>query len=124
VGDYRIVIEGVGSHGCGRDYGPAEERPVTRCGATYCSDCAAIAAVELVKKTGSVAVARLEHWPIPGAAGTTRFDRPGPIDNLLAGTRTGSWDCDKNPVPGGVEPPPPANATKMPADDPTGLERA
>lgn len=97
MGDFRIVIEGSGNHGCGRDYGPSEERPVVRCGSPHCTDCAAIAAVDLVKKTGSVAVARVEHWPVPGAAGTQRSEHAGPVDDLVKGTRTGSWDTSKNP---------------------------
>lgn len=96
MGDFRIVIEGTGSHGCGRDFGPSEERPVVRCGSPHCTDCAAIAAAELVKKTGSVVVARVEHWPVPGAAGSTRTANPGPVDNLVTGTRKGSWDTTKN----------------------------
>lgn len=89
MGDYRVVVEGVGGHGCGRNANDGDV--VTRCGQSYCVDCAAIAFMNALKMCGSVAVARLEHWPVPGAAGTTRTENPGPIDDLIAGTRSGTF---------------------------------
>lgn len=90
MGDYRIVIEGVGSHGCGRESKDGEI--VSRCGRNGCVDCMAIALVDSLKSSGgSVAMARLEHWPIPGAAGTTRTENAGPIDDLISGTRAGQF---------------------------------
>jgi hypothetical protein len=102
VGDFRIVIEAVGGHGCGRGTErklvryDEERRPVSegpeialhRCRLRGCPDCATIAFVEELKRSGcSVAKALIEHWPIPGAAGTTRKENPGPIDDLVKGTR-------------------------------------
>lgn len=89
MGDYRVVIEGIGSHGCGREAKDGDV--VTRCGNPGCVDCIAIAAVESLKTAGSVAVARVEHWPVPGAAGTTRTENAGPVDDLIAGTRSGQF---------------------------------
>jgi len=89
MGDYRITVEGVGSHGCGRDDG--DGAIVTRCGAKWCVDCAALALVEALG-VGSVKLAKLEHWPVPGAAGTERTEHPGPVDDLLSGVRHGSFE--------------------------------
>lgn len=97
MGDFRVVIEGVGSHGCGRDAKDGEI--VTRCKQVHCSDCAAAVAVELVRRKGTVHNARIEHWPVPGAAGTTRAENPGPIDDLLAGTRRGSFQTTPHITP-------------------------
>lgn len=90
MGDYRVTVEAVGGHGCGREAKDGEK--VVRCGATYCPDCAAIEFVAKLKNSGnSVYVAKLEHWPVPGAAGTTRTENPGPVDDLLTGVRAGSF---------------------------------
>lgn len=89
MGDWRLTIEGVGNHGCGREANDGEV--VKRCGQEHCTDCAAIAAIEALKKTGSVAVAKLEHWPVPGAAGCGRTESPGPVDDLLTGVRAGKF---------------------------------
>jgi len=91
VGDYRITIEGVGNHGCGRETKDGEV--VKRCGQPGCVDCIAVEAVQKLKDAGSVynGKAVLEHWPVPGAAGTTRDEKPGPTDDLLTGTRTRSF---------------------------------
>lgn len=102
MGDFRITIEAVGGHGCGRGSEQqrvrfdSERRPVStgpelevvRCRLRGCPDCATIAFVDELKRSGcSVAVAKIEHWPVPGAAKTTRTDNPGPIDDLIDGTR-------------------------------------
>lgn len=89
MGDWRLVVEGIGNHGCGREAKDGET--VKRCGTVGCVECTAIEAVQKLKNTGSISVARVEHWPVPGAAGTTRTEKPGPIDDLLAGTRKGAF---------------------------------
>jgi len=95
MGDFRIVIDGSGNHGCGRQAKDGDV--VTRCGEPHCVDCQAKAfAAQL--RGASIATARLEHWPVPGAAGTTRNADPGPIDDLISGVRHGSF----------VQPPAPA----------------
>lgn len=89
MGDYRIVIEGVGGHGCGRDVNISEERMIKRCGNENCTDCKTL---EFIKALGlEVKSAILQHWPVPGAAGTMRDRQAGPVDNLVTGTRTGKW---------------------------------
>lgn len=95
MGDYRITIEAMGGHGCGRN--AADGEVVTRCNGPSCPDCRAIAFVRGLKESGNVVkVATLEHWPVPGAAGGTRTENPGPIDDLLEGTRRGTF----SPAPG------------------------
>lgn len=90
MGDYRITIEAVGGHGCGREANDGEV--VRRCGLAQCPDCKANQLVADLKATGnSVAKAVVEHWPVPGAAGTTRTEKPGPVDDLLTGIRHGSF---------------------------------
>jgi len=89
MGDYRITIEAVGNHGCGREAKDGEV--VKRCGMPYCVDCQAEAFVAQLKRGENVKVAKLEHWPVPGAAGTTRTENPGPVDDLITGTRSGSF---------------------------------
>jgi len=90
MGDYRIVVEAVGGHGCGREANDGEV--VKRCGEPHCPDCIAIQFIARLKNTGnSVAVATIEHWPVPGVAGSTRIETPGPVDDLLTGVRRGRF---------------------------------
>jgi hypothetical protein len=90
MGDFRIVVEGVGGHGCGREAKDGEK--VKRCGSEGCPDCQAVAFAAQLKARGTnVASAKLEHWPVPGAAGTTRTEKPGPIDDLISGIRHGQF---------------------------------
>lgn len=98
MGDFRIVIEAVGGHGCGRgtfapgylwSRDPARAHNVIqRCHSFNCPDCMAEEFVKALMAHGvNVHNARLEHWPIPGAAGTSRTDHAGPIDDLLNSRR-------------------------------------
>ena len=102
MGDWRVTIEAVGGHGCGRGTEidatkvawPAKDATgyvVTRCRRMDCPDCLATEFVERLKRIGTVAVAKLEHWPVPGAAGTRREEGAGPVDDLLRGTRDRPW---------------------------------
>jgi hypothetical protein len=97
MGDYRITVEAVGGHGCSRKTKSGEK--VEPCGQSYCPDCLAR---EFVARLGGVATATLEHWPVPGAAGTTRTENPGPIDDLLTGIRSGEFDDAKVVAPAAV----------------------
>jgi len=89
MGDFRIMIEGVGGHGCGREAKAGEK--VKRCGEPNCPDCIAVEAVEKLRKGNSITMAVVAHWPVPGAARCDRVTNPGPIDNLLDGTRDRSF---------------------------------
>jgi hypothetical protein len=88
MGDFRITIEGVGGHGCGREAKAGET--VTRCKQPGCPDCIAVEFVEKLKAGNSISLAVLAHWPVPGA-GCGRTANPGPIDDLLTGTRDRSF---------------------------------
>jgi hypothetical protein len=91
MGDFRIVIEGVGNHGCGRQVKDGGD--MQPCHSDGCVDCQVRRFVEQLKTrySCSVAVARMEHWPVPGAAGCTRTDNPGPIDDFVTNKRKGSF---------------------------------
>lgn len=89
MGDFRITVEGVGGHGCGREAKAGEK--VKRCGTPSCPDCVAIEMVEKLKQGNNITSAVIAHWPVPGAANTQRVGNPGPIDNLLDGTRDRSF---------------------------------
>jgi hypothetical protein len=92
MGDFRITIEGAGNHGCGREAKDGET--VKRCGYPGCVDCAAVELVNQLKAQGALSgqgIAILEHWPVPGAAGSIRTEKPGPIDDLVTGKRSGSF---------------------------------
>ena len=90
MGDFRIVVEAIGGHGCGREAKDGET--VVRCRRDNCPDCQTERFVEELRARGSnVASARIEHWPVPGAAGTTREEKPGPVDDLVSGIRSGSF---------------------------------
>jgi hypothetical protein len=94
MGDYRITVEATGGHGCSRKTKSGEK--VEPCGERYCPDCAARQFVlDLEDRGNNVRLAKLEHWPVPGAAGTTRTENPGPIDDLLTGIRSGQFDDAK-----------------------------
>ena len=62
MGDYRIVIEGSGPHGCDRGAKQgATLAPSPSCTHAGCPDCAAAA---LVKQLGTqVRSAKFTHWP-------------------------------------------------------------
>lgn len=100
MGDFRITIEAIGGHGCGRgnELPPPAGRvdrgyDIQRCGRLGCPDCEATRLIEILRRNGcSVHSAKLEHWPVPGAAGTFREDNPGPIDDLLSSRRDRIWD--------------------------------
>lgn len=90
MGDYRITVEAIGGHGCGRSANDGEA--IARCGQSSCPDCKAIAFVNDLRSSGnSVAKAIIEHWPVPGAAGCMREEKAGPIDDLLTGIRHGAF---------------------------------
>jgi hypothetical protein len=125
MGDFRITIEGVGNHGCARDAKAAAGDTLTavkysRCHRDNCVDCQVERFVEQLKARGtcSVAKATLEHWPVPGA-GCTRTENPGPIDDMLDGTRLGTFQVTfgQQYIPGWrprVEPMPPVEVPTVP----------
>ena len=81
MGDFRIVIESVGGHGCDRaaKEGQAIEYKEEPRHVEYCPDCKAKQLVELFKRGWSTTRATLTHWP-----GTPEEV----VDDLAAGVRT------------------------------------
>lgn len=87
MGDYRIVIEGLGGHGCERDKGDGEH--VVGCERSNCPDCMSRELVRRLKRSGEqVKKAVFTHWPadLPGYSVENQVS-----DDLLTGKRTGSF---------------------------------
>lgn len=90
MGDYRIVIEGVGGHGCDR-IAKEGETLAGPCERAHCPDCSVRRLVSALMANGnSVKLATLTHWPRnlehPNAP-----DYAGPgnhiVDDLVSGVR-------------------------------------
>lgn len=87
MGQFRVVVDAVGGHGCMREVSDGEV--VIGCERVGCPDCITREFVRRLKRCGAtVSVARIEHWPREQAA-------PEPtgqvVDDLLTGIRTGSF---------------------------------
>ena len=81
MGDFRIEINGVGNHGCGRDVKGGEIN--AGCGLTGCVDCTAREFTKRLQDAGnSITSATLMHWPQSG---------PQIVDDLKTGKRTGQF---------------------------------
>lgn len=62
MGQFRIVIEAQGPHGCSRDV--VDGGTVYGCGNMRCPDCRTREFIERLKETGSIIqTAVLTHWP-------------------------------------------------------------
>jgi hypothetical protein len=87
MGQFRVVVDAVGGHGCMRELGDGST--VIGCERVGCVDCITREYVRRLKRSGAmVDVARLEHWhdreqEIP-ASGQI-------VDDLLTGVRAGSF---------------------------------
>ena len=87
MGQYRITIQGVGNHGCGRR-SPTSAK-IERCQQPGCVDCAAEAFVATLKGAGSsIEHATLEHWPATSEQVS---------DDLLTGVRVQGQFADATP---------------------------
>ena len=88
MGNFKIVVEAVGGHGCQREVkdGGIVNRPCMQPG---CPDCMADALVRNLKSTAgcSVQTAKLIHW----ADSDGGYKRDTVVDNLLTGVRHGSF---------------------------------
>ena len=87
MGDFRILVEAVGGHGCQRDKKSGEV--VMGCEQHGCPDCIAREFVRRLKRGGSMLKkAELTHWPadLPGYTKESEVR-----DDLLTGIRTGSF---------------------------------
>jgi len=92
MGDFRIVVEAVGGHGCQRDVKDGGTVKAN-CGQESCPDCAARAFVEEFKKHNSVSSATLTHWPTSDLPNRRRTPPTGEniVDDLLSLKRSGSF---------------------------------
>lgn len=87
MGNFRVVVEAVGGHGCQRERGDGET--VTGCGLQHCPDCAAREFVlRLTEMAVTVDKAEIVHWPadMPGYSADSEVR-----DDLLTGRRTGEF---------------------------------
>lgn len=88
MGQFRVVVDAVGNHGCMRELGDGET--VIGCEKVGCVDCITREFVRRLKRSGaSVDIATLEHWhdrnlPLPEPTGQV-------VDDLLTGKRAGSF---------------------------------
>lgn len=87
MGDFRVVVEALGGHGCQREKGTGET--VIGCDKPGCPDCMAREFVRRLKRSGAtVKRAEIQHWPadLPG------YTVEGQVhDDLLTGERTGAF---------------------------------
>lgn len=81
MGDFRIVIEATGGHGCQRELKAGAI--VGTCDSPGCPDCQARALVKTLRATGNtVKSATLTHWP---------GDPSEVVDDLVSGVRKGGF---------------------------------
>lgn len=81
MGDFRIVVNAAGGHGCDRDI--KDGGLVYGCGRMSCPDCRAREFVEVLKRHGvDVKSAELTHWP---------GEPSEVVDDLLTKRRKGSF---------------------------------
>lgn len=82
MGNFRVVIEGVGGHGCQREVKSGGE--VQGCGRMGCPDCEVRRFVHIINQpnVAGLTKAELMHWP---------EQKEEVKDNLLTGIRTGSF---------------------------------
>ena len=85
MGDYRIVVEATGGHGCQRELGDGASVP--GCGQKGCPDCIAREFVARLKASGqTMRSATLTHWP----------GEPSEVsDDLLSGIRKGAFPAPR-----------------------------
>lgn len=62
MGNFRIIIDAVGGHGCSREFKDGEKFP--GCGRLDCPDCVTAEFVQRLKLSqSSIQSAKLIHWP-------------------------------------------------------------
>lgn len=87
MGNFRVVVQGVGPHGCDRGAGDGESIQHSGCRRMDCPDCLTREFVEKLMRAGLVkdyqgGSARFIHWP--GESGEV-------VDDLLNLTRQGNF---------------------------------
>jgi hypothetical protein len=69
MGDFRVVVEATGGHGCQREVGDGGQ--VFGCRMMTCPDCLTMEFVEKMKKIATVKSAQFVHWPNAADWGAT-----------------------------------------------------
>lgn len=89
MGDFRIVIEAMGGHGCQREKATGEH--VIGCEQHGCPDCMVRELVRRMKRAGvTLHCAEIVHWPADMEG--RGYSTEGEVrDNLLTGVRTGKF---------------------------------
>lgn len=92
MGDFRIVIEAVGSHGQDRDKKTGDVVDF-QTGGQNCPEALALKFIEAMKEAGMAPnQAYIVHWPIDNYGGQLKNNRSSQIvDDLLTGKRNGSF---------------------------------
>ena len=89
MGDFRIVIEAMGNHGCQRE--KASEEYVVGCEQHGCPDCMVRELVRRMKRGGvTLHKAEIVHWPAD-MDGRNYPEDNEVRDNLLTGIRSGKF---------------------------------
>ena len=89
MGDFRLIVEAAGSHGCERDKGDGDH--VVGCDRPGCVDCIAREYVRRLKRAGAiVSKAALTHWP--SDMQNRNYSLENEVrDDLLTGLRSGKF---------------------------------
>lgn len=103
MGDFRIVVEAMGGHGCMREVGDGQT--VIGCNRPGCPDCIAREFVRRLQRSGAqIHQANLVHWPAdfinPHTDAPAGYTIENQVrDNLVTGKRYGSFAEAKPAVP-------------------------
>lgn len=90
MGDFRVVIEGAGGHGCQREVKSGGQ--VVGCGQETCPDCTARELVKKLQLYSHVTKAEFQHWPADHENYKGKPDAMKQVtDNLLTGIRQGDF---------------------------------
>lgn len=91
MGQFHVVVQAVGNHGCERDRPSGEV--VMGCERVGCTDCITREYIRRLKKSGAtVYVADIDHWPQVTEYGINPLEPSGQVqDNLLTAIRTGDF---------------------------------
>lgn len=89
MGDFRVVIEALGGHGCQREKGDGDF--VVGCEARDCPDCMVRELVRRMKRGGcTIHKAEIVHWPADMEGRS--YDKAQEVrDDLLTGLRSNTF---------------------------------
>jgi hypothetical protein len=90
MGQFRVIVQAIGNHGCERERGDGEN--VVGCERVGCVDCISREFVRRLKRSGAIMeIATLEHWPAEPTPEAAAGEEGHPVDDLLSGIRSGSF---------------------------------